>query len=181
MGLLSNPNLTIPPNFLFKISAQILVFKFFPIFSLIFCLKIFPSSFFAPPIPPSPFPAIHLKSLQMSTTGTQDAKIVVIEYERLLQPYDDELDALVEEAYGPNGLGVLAVANAPGYLELRNNLLPMGYQFGQLPEEIKARYVHNESNYSFGWSHGKERLAGGKPDIAKGSYYANPQYNEISM
>jgi isopenicillin N synthase-like dioxygenase len=114
----------------------------------------------------------------MSTTGTQDAKIVVIEYERLLQPYDDELDALVEEAYGPNGLGVLAVANAPGYLELRNNLLPMGYQFGQLPEEIKARYVHNESNYSFGWSHGKERLAGGKPDIAKGSYYANPQYND---
>ncbi len=46
-----------------------------------------------------------------------------------------------------------------------------------LPEEIKKKTEHPESLYSFGWSHGKEKMKEGKPDIAKGSYYANPQYN----
>jgi hypothetical protein len=34
-----------------------------------------------------------------------------------------------------------------------------------------------ETFYSFGWSHGKENTQG-KPDLAKGSFYANPQYDE---
>ena len=41
---------------------------------------------------------------------------------------------------------------------------------------MKAKYVHEPSKYSFGWSHGKEKLQG-KPDVSKGSYYANPQYD----
>lgn len=38
---------------------------------------------------------------------------------------------------------------------------------------MKEKYVHAKSVYSFGWSHGKEKLEG-KPDIAKGSFYFNP-------
>ena len=47
-------------------------------------------------------------------------------------------------------------------------------------DNIKEKYVHAESNYSFGWSHGKEKMKGGIPDIAKGSYYANPIYDSIT-
>jgi len=36
--------------------------------------------------------------------------------------------------------------------------------------------VHAASTYSFGWSHGKEKLEG-KPDYSKGSYYNNPVYD----
>jgi len=45
-----------------------------------------------------------------------------------------------------------------------------------LPDEVKEKYSHPESFYSFGWSHGKEKLQG-VPDKSKGSYYANPQYD----
>jgi hypothetical protein len=43
-------------------------------------------------------------------------------------------------------------------------------------ESVKAKYEHASSYYSFGWSHGKEKLEG-KPDTAKGSYYANPVHD----
>jgi isopenicillin N synthase-like dioxygenase len=42
--------------------------------------------------------------------------------------------------------------------------------------QVKAKYEHKASFYSFGWSHGKESLEG-RPDVAKGSYYANPLYD----
>jgi hypothetical protein len=38
------------------------------------------------------------------------------------------------------------------------------------------RYEKPDTFYSFGWSHGREKLQG-KPDLAKGSFYANPQYD----
>ena len=56
---------------------------------------------------------------------------------------------------------------------MRERLLPLGRKFAMLPDEIKAKYEHPYSLWSFGWSHGKEKLQG-RPDFAKGSYYANP-------
>jgi len=47
-------------------------------------------------------------------------------------------------------------------------------EFARLPEEVKAKYENPQSHYSYGWSHGKERLKG-IPDVFKGSYYNNPQ------
>jgi len=46
-----------------------------------------------------------------------------------------------------------------------------------LPEETKNKTAHPESFYSFGCSHGKE-IFDGQADFAKGSFYANPQYDE---
>jgi len=37
--------------------------------------------------------------------------------------------------------------------------------------------VDAKSFYSVGWSHGKEMMSEGKPDLAKGSFYANPLYD----
>lgn len=59
---------------------------------------------------------------------------------------------------------------------MREKLLPLGRKFAMLPDEIKAKYEHPYSLWSFGWSHGKEKLQG-RPDFAKGSYYANPLEN----
>ncbi|CAM9640353.1 unnamed protein product, partial [Ectocarpus sp. 13 AM-2016] len=49
--------------------------------------------------------------------------------------------------------------------------------FAALPEEAKARYEHPQSCFNFGWSHGKESLETGSPDLAKGSFYANPCFD----
>jgi isopenicillin N synthase-like dioxygenase len=81
--------------------------------------------------------------------------------------------AEIEEAYGFDGLGLLTVKNVPGVASARRALLPLSQEFAQLPEEVKAQYEHAKSWFSFGWSHGKEKLEG-HPDVAKGSYYNNP-------
>lgn len=80
------------------------------------------------------------------------------------------------QAYGYDGLGILVVRGVPDFAAKRSAGLPYAYRFGNLPEEVKAKYEHPASMYSFGWSHGKEKLEG-KPDLAKGSYYANPTYD----
>jgi hypothetical protein len=46
-----------------------------------------------------------------------------------------------------------------------------------LPEESKKLLEDPSSKYSFGWSHGKEMLKSGQPDVFKGSFYANPVLN----
>lgn len=102
------------------------------------------------------------------------ADVVVLDYNDLIN--DVDLSSQIEKAYGNEGIGLLTVKNVPTLVEKRATLLPLGYKFAQLSEEIKNKYVHEESYYSFGWSHGKENLQG-KFDTSKGSYYGNPQYD----
>lgn len=104
------------------------------------------------------------------------SQIVVIDFKKLSEPYDDEMDQLLEKAYGFEGLGLAVISGIPNYSAAREALLPVAYEFGQLPDDIKEKYVSKDTCYSFGWSHGKEKLLG-KPDISKGSYYNNPQYD----
>lgn len=99
---------------------------------------------------------------------------VNLDYEDLVVGKD--LTALIEKAYGKDGLGLLTVSNVPGVSDVRRALLPQANRFARLPEDVKQKYEHPESNYSFGWSHGKEWF-NGRRDVAKGSFYANPQYD----
>ncbi len=101
--------------------------------------------------------------------------VVVLDYADLSGHAD--LGASIAKAFGPDGIGLLVVRGVPQLEELREGLLPLGFEFAALPDEVKARYVHPDSNYSFGWSHGKEVLKPGVFDEFKGSYYANPQYD----
>lgn len=103
------------------------------------------------------------------------ADVVVLDYNDLLAGKD--LTHEIARAYGFDGIGVLTVCNVPDFVAARERLLPLSRKFAILPDEIKRKYEHPESYYSFGWSHGKEKLQGGKPDILKGSYYNNPQYD----
>lgn len=111
----------------------------------------------------------------MSSSPTPTAGVVNLDYNDLLNDSID-LSAEIERAYGPDGLGILTVSNVPQFAELRAQLLPLAHQFASLPQDVKSLYEHPQSNYSFGWSHGKEQF-NGKLDVAKGSFYANPQYD----
>lgn len=102
------------------------------------------------------------------------SNVVTLDYNRLVA--GEDLSDQIGVAFGVDGLGILTVANVPTWEEKRRELLPIAREFADLPEEVKAKYEHPQSYYSFGWSHGKEKLDG-VPDKAKGSYYANPQYD----
>lgn len=47
----------------------------------------------------------------------------------------------------------------------------------QLSEERKRAMETPQWHYAVGWSHGKEKFEGA-PDLLKGSFYANPVYDE---
>jgi isopenicillin N synthase-like dioxygenase len=110
----------------------------------------------------------------MASSSYQIADAVELDYADLLAGRD--LGEEIERAFGASGAGLLTVKNVPGFVEARRILLPLARKFALLPDDVKDKYVHAESYYAFGWSHGKENLEG-KPDLSKGSFYANPQYD----
>ena len=68
----------------------------------------------------------------------------------------------------------------PKLEQKRLEILKIIHKFANLPEEVKQKYEHSFSSYSYGWSHGKEKLTDGRTDSAKGSYYANPVYDKLT-
>lgn len=117
------------------------------------------------------------------TAGRQSQDVVVVQYSSLVSSAENQqvkkgeqsrLAQQIEQAYGPDGLGILTVAGVPGFVELRQRLLPLAQAFAALPDDVKSQYADPTSTYNFGWSHGVEMLANGQPDRYKGSYYANP-------
>ncbi|KAJ7169475.1 Clavaminate synthase-like protein [Mycena filopes] len=82
----------------------------------------------------------------------------------------------IEKAFGSNAdcLGIIVVRDLPPeYAAYRERLLKLAHAFASLEEPVREQYADPQSRYSFGWSHGKE-IMNGKPDVLKGSFYANP-------
>eukprot|EP00928_Gymnodinium_smaydae_P005965 TRINITY_DN12070_c0_g2_i1.p1 TRINITY_DN12070_c0_g2~~TRINITY_DN12070_c0_g2_i1.p1 ORF type:complete len:404 (+),score=84.26 TRINITY_DN12070_c0_g2_i1:72-1283(+) len=102
-------------------------------------------------------------------------EVIILEYSDLLAGKD--LTAQVAAAFGPCGLGILAVRGVPGLVEARRRLLPLARELALQPEDILAKYESEKSLYNFGWSRGRETFQG-KPDTAKGSFYANPIFDD---
>lgn len=98
--------------------------------------------------------------------------VTKINYEDLIKSHN--INSIIEKAYGKDGLGILLIEDVPNLMFLRENLLQSIKEFAELPENIKNKYVHDKSNYSVGWSHGKEKMKKGNADYKKGSFYANP-------
>ena len=127
------------------------------------------------------------------TTAATTPSIVTISYQDLVkfsrEPGIDGNDEIsrkrlmddIGRAYGSDALGILSVEGVPGLQELRQRLLPMAAQIPALPEEDLSRCVVEEACYAVGWSHGKEELTPGVPDLSKGSFYANPLVNDLSQ
>lgn len=111
--------------------------------------------------------------------------VVQLDYDTLVKSSKGELSSNDEEkllkeiklAYDENGLGILTVKGVPKYSDFRKNLLVLSQRVATLPEPKLSKLKDENSNWSFGWSHGVEILQDGTPDIMKGSFYANPNYN----
>ena len=89
------------------------------------------------------------------------------------------MEAAVASAFGPNGLGVLAVTNVPAALTAkRRRLLRLGQKLGTLPDDVLKKYERPELCYCAGWSRGREKFRG-QLDVAKGSWYANGLHSHI--
>ncbi|XP_071908741.1 uncharacterized protein [Coffea arabica] len=108
-----------------------------------------------------------------SQPQTHVVQTVSISYTQLKDKGAD-LSAKIEEGFGPNGLGILSIADVPGYSSLRQSLLHLSPRLAGLSDDQKRELEDPDSRYNFGWSHGKEKLESGKPDTLKGSFYANP-------
>lgn len=109
-------------------------------------------------------------TISYTTDGT-----VAIPYSTLVSS-PLSLGPSIEQAFGSHShsLGIILVRDLPPlYTAYRERLLKHAYRFAKLDENIREKYTDPGSRYSFGWSYGKE-IMDGKPDVLKGSYYANP-------
>ncbi|RFU26631.1 hypothetical protein B7463_g9702, partial [Scytalidium lignicola] len=80
----------------------------------------------------------------------------------------------LEEAFGPDSLGIIVVENVPqSFAGLRHQLLSYSSYLGNLPESQLENLENPVAKYLTGWSRGKETLKNGQVDTLKGSYYAN--------
>mmetsp|Transcript_2061 Transcript_2061/g.2828 ORF Transcript_2061/g.2828 Transcript_2061/m.2828 type:complete len:500 (+) Transcript_2061:105-1604(+) len=135
----------------------------------------------------------HQAALEMRMQEYREESIVRISYEDLLNAcandqgvpaatapdiVEDTTAQALGQAFGPQGLGILAVTGVPNLVEQRATLLPLARRFAHFDDSIKQLYEHEASFYNVGWSHGKEKLQGGRPDFSKGSFYANPLHDK---
>ena len=107
--------------------------------------------------------------------------VQTIDYDALLNSTDEKaVEAAVASAFGPNGLGLLAVTNVPAALTAkRQRLLRLGQKLGTLPDDVLKQYERPELSYCAGWSRGREKFRG-QLDVAKGSWYANGLHRDAA-
>lgn len=107
------------------------------------------------------------------------ASPVIFEYDELANALENGASFAedIERAYGVEGLGICVVRGIPGLSEARRNLLENAWRLTRLPEKTLEKYERKKAAYCFGWSRGREKFQG-KPDLAKGSFYANPIYDD---
>lgn len=104
----------------------------------------------------------------------------------------DTIMSIIGEAFGDSetSLGIIAITDIPpfadshshshshmhSYTALRSKVLKLSRLFATQPslQETRERCTKQETFYSVGWSHGKEKLEGDALDMGKGSFYANP-------
>lgn len=98
--------------------------------------------------------------------------VVVVEYKDLLDQSFD-ISGHIQDAYGPDGLGVIAIRGVPHWRSLTGDTIPLAHKLVSLDPQVLCSLEHPDSLFNSGWSFGKEKL-GDKPDTKKASYYFNP-------
>ncbi|ODQ64572.1 Clavaminate synthase-like protein [Nadsonia fulvescens var. elongata DSM 6958] len=89
------------------------------------------------------------------------------------------VDNLLPEAFGPDSLGIIIVKDLPeNFINLRQTVLSSASNLAALPTEKLRQMEDDESSWLVGWSCGKEKLAFGKPDNLKGSFYINCSFHK---
>ncbi|WRT67106.1 uncharacterized protein IL334_004072 [Kwoniella shivajii] len=100
---------------------------------------------------------------------------ITIPYHQMISSPDALHDRIVAGLGSESGcLGIVVISDLPDEFPiLREKMFRLSHKFATLPEDVKEQFAKPDVSYLFGWSHGKE-IMNGKPDIQKGSYYANP-------
>eukprot|EP00956_Cyclotella_meneghiniana_P038065 scaffold148362_cov36-Cyclotella_meneghiniana.AAC.2 len=83
---------------------------------------------------------------------------------------DMGIDDIIDRAFGstsPNSLGIIAITDIPNLSALRLKLLPLAEKIATLPARELEQITAHEAAYQVGWSHGREKLEGDKPDFSK--------------
>lgn len=101
-----------------------------------------------------------------------DHALVTVNWQDLVDPTTD-LSNAIQQAFGEQGLGILAIRGVPGFVAAKQACLPLAHVLISLPEDELAELEDPLSLYNAGWSFGKEKL-GDQPDYSKGSFYYNP-------
>ena len=125
-----------------------------------------------------------------------DVEVVRFSYNELVNECDNlddhstdassrsiKIDNLIDKAFGStssNSLGIMAITDVPHLSSLRLKLLPLARKLASLPSEELDNITAHEAAYQVGWSHGREKLEGNKPDYSKGSFYANPLTDDLT-
>lgn len=99
-------------------------------------------------------------------------QVVTVEYSDLVDGKVSLSNAILE-AFGQDGLGVIAVRGIPNWGNLMERTIPLAHKLVTLPSDELTSLEHAESLFNSGWSFGKEKL-GDKPDTKKASFYFNP-------
>ena len=102
--------------------------------------------------------------------------LITVSYQTLFS--DEDITTKIKEAFGDNGLGAILITDIPDFKQMKMKLLTLSKKFGELSKDIQSSYESPGTMYAFGWSRGREKMKGGKTDTSKGSYYANPLYDE---
>ena len=79
--------------------------------------------------------------LKLSTrlfSSFSNANQIVVPYEDLLA--GKNIKPIIEQAYGPQGLGILFVQAIPNYPEVRKATLPLFHKLANLPADKLKKY-----------------------------------------
>lgn len=129
----------------------------------------------------------------MPKMDSSDVEVVTLSYNDLVSACEqlngdvstttvNNIDTVIDRAFGSaslNSLGIIAITDIPNLSSLRLKLLPMAEKLATLKSEELDSITAHEAAYQVGWSHGREKLEGDKPDWSKGSFYANPLTDDL--
>ena len=78
------------------------------------------------------------------------SSLVVIDYEDVASSID--LSVQLERAFGPSGLGVVAIRGVPGFLNAKQKLLPKAHTLAHLDTNYLEKELSDPiSFYNAGW------------------------------
>lgn len=106
---------------------------------------------------------------------------ITIPYSALLEDDLTPLSDSITRAFGSSedALGLILVSGLPSeFAKLREDALFAAARFAALPEDVRERYTDPDSQFSFGWSHGKGEHA--KPSEL-GAMKAAGRHDEESL
>jgi isopenicillin N synthase-like dioxygenase len=97
-------------------------------------------------------------------------RLIRIDYNDLVN-LDGDISEKVAQAFGIDGLGLIAVKNVPGYVETRRKILEQGFKMANIDIDTLKQLELSKTNYSLGWQKGNTYF-NGKWEALTGAFYA---------